>query len=283
MAAPRIFGISASAAPVVAILRRGPSDWFHVGRWDLDRGEYEPGAWVRGTIYPQRCDVSLDGRWLCYFMLRGGAADWDAGSTYVAISKLPWVHALAAWGSAGTWTRGAHFVDGDRAPTIEAPDEGAVDMSKLRYGLAVTLPASFAVERRRGWDEAPGNPPRVADDIWDERRADRVVMRKPRPGDIGPSPLQLQVKGRYAAFRQGPFNNELRDARYSTSRGSDVWPLDDVQWADWDATGRLVVATNAGHLQVRTVDGNTGSVLDEVDLSDLAPDPQPAPPEARRW
>jgi hypothetical protein len=59
---------------VVAVIRRGPSDWWHVGRWDVgDDPPYQPGAWVRGTVYPQRCDLSPDGRWLCYFKLRGSA------------------------------------------------------------------------------------------------------------------------------------------------------------------------------------------------------------------
>jgi len=90
----------------VAVLRRGPSDWSHVGRWDVARGTYEPGAWIRANLYPQRCDLSPDGRWLCYFTLKGGAR-WDVGDTYVAISRLPWLTALAAWSTCGSWTSGA--------------------------------------------------------------------------------------------------------------------------------------------------------------------------------
>ena len=67
MTAPRIFGIPATEAPVVALIRRGPSDWCHVGRWDVETMDFQPGSWLRGTIYPQRCDLSPDGRWLCYF------------------------------------------------------------------------------------------------------------------------------------------------------------------------------------------------------------------------
>ena len=32
---PRTFGIIALHAPVVAVIRRGPSDWMHLSRWDL--------------------------------------------------------------------------------------------------------------------------------------------------------------------------------------------------------------------------------------------------------
>ncbi|MGH8892147.1 MAG: hypothetical protein ACRDWY_02395 [Actinomycetes bacterium] len=77
---PRLFGIPAENAPVVAVLRRGPSDWWHVGVWATDRMAYEPGAWVHGTVYPQRCDLSPDGRWLC----AGPAAASAGGPAVVA-------------------------------------------------------------------------------------------------------------------------------------------------------------------------------------------------------
>ena len=42
--APRIYRLPATAAPVVAVLRRGPSHWSHMGRWDLETRSYQPGA-----------------------------------------------------------------------------------------------------------------------------------------------------------------------------------------------------------------------------------------------
>ena len=94
---PRIFGIVALQAPVVAVIRRGPTDWMHVSRWDLEAPAYEPGAWLRGTIYPQRCDLSPDGRWFAYFALKA-SAEWELGATYIVISRLPWVTALCRVG-----------------------------------------------------------------------------------------------------------------------------------------------------------------------------------------
>jgi hypothetical protein len=92
---PRIFGIRAIRAPVVAVLARGPSRWMRLGRWDVERDTYEHGAWLAGTVYPERCDLSPDGRWLAYFALKPSSR-WDAGWTYVAVSRLPWFTALAA-------------------------------------------------------------------------------------------------------------------------------------------------------------------------------------------
>jgi hypothetical protein len=275
--APRLFGIAATAAPVVAVLRRGPTDWCHVGRWDLDAMRYEPGSWLRGTLYPQRCDLSPDGRWLCYFTLKSGA-DWSAGGTYIALSRLPWLTALAAWGSGGTWTRGLHFVDDTSVWPAEAPDEGDAAPCRERYGLAFSRADSFAVERRRGWTETPESPPRAPDDVWDERRAETVVMHKPDP--TRPS-RRLLVQGGRAAFRELP--DRYAAPAYSLVDGGDGDPrlLDDVQWADWSADGRLLVATRGGRLQCRTPDGL--DVSWEQDLAGLAPDPVPPPAEARRW
>jgi hypothetical protein len=113
---PRIFGILARDASTIAIVRRGPSGWCHVSRWEPEHGELTPGSWLRGTIYPQRCDLSPDGRWLMAFVLKGGAR-WSVGDTYLAVSRLPWLTALAAWSTCGTWTRGLHFVDDQSGPT----------------------------------------------------------------------------------------------------------------------------------------------------------------------
>jgi hypothetical protein len=67
----------------------------------------------RSTIYPQRCDLSPDGRWFAYFALKA-SAERELGPTYIAISRLPWLTALAAWGIGSTRRRGMQFVQ-DRA------------------------------------------------------------------------------------------------------------------------------------------------------------------------
>jgi len=281
MSAPRLFGIPAGDAPVVAVLRRGPSDWSHVGRWEVERGVYEPGAWIKGNLYPQRCDLSPDGRWLCYLTLNAHA-DWAAGTTYVAVSRLPWLHALAAWGTDGTWSRGAHFVADPREHELVPPDAGDTRELTRRFGLVANRATTFAVERRRGWRETDDTPARAVDDLWDERRADRVVMRKPQPGDE--RGVHLSVRGYFAAFREGPTRREdPRETTYVLHDGERDTPLADVQWADWDRRGRLLVATTDGRLQIRNPTAGAFVVAHEVDLAEMRPVSIAAPPEARRW
>jgi hypothetical protein len=54
-----------------------------------------------------------------------------------------------------------------------------------------------------------------------------------------------------------------------------------VQWAEWDANGRLLVATDTGRLQIR--DGAGDAVLWETDEGSATPDPSPPPAEASTW
>jgi hypothetical protein len=273
--APRIFGIPATRAPVVAVLARGPSSWMRLGRWDLDRDEYRHGSWLAGTVYPQRCDLSPDGRWLAYFALKPSSW-WKAGWTYVAISRLPWFTALAAWGTDGTWTRGVRFTEDRDRWTVGEADEGDPGPLRARYGLEVRRAETFSVERDRGWTETADTPERAPEDMWDEHRAPRVTMRKPNP--VAQTPVLL-AGGRFAAFRDS--RNHDPEVWYAFEDGGDLRLLEDVQWADWDPRGRLLVATRDGRLQVRDRDG--AEVAWELDLSAEAPDPQPPPAEARDW
>ena len=188
---PRIFGIIALHAPIVAVIRRGPTDWMHISRWDLETPVYEPGAWLRGTIVARRL--------------------------------------------------------------------------------------SFAVERRRAWAETADTPPRADDDAWDEQRCDRIVMEKPRPNANRSD--RLTVRGTYAAIRE--LHGRRTDVRYELRSGDVTRHLDHVQWAEWDARGRLLVATDDGRMQIR--DGADGSVRWEADEGAFEPDPTPPPAEASTW
>lgn len=272
---PRIFGITALRAPVVAVIRRGPTDWMHVSRWDLDAPSFEPGAWLRGTIYPQRC-LSPDGRWFAYFALKA-TAEWELGATYIVISRLPWLRALVGWGIGSTWTRGMQFVEDPGVFEIDEPDLGDLGPVRERFGLRLSRADSFAVERRRGWTETAETPPRSEDDAWDERRGDRIVMEKARPNSNGSD--RLTVRGTYAAIRE--LHGTRADVRYELRSGNLTRHLENVQWADWDARGRLLVATDGGRMQIR--DGTDGSVRWEADEGALQPDPTPPPAEASTW
>ncbi|WP_017326913.1 hypothetical protein [Synechococcus sp. PCC 7336] len=270
--APRIYCIPATEAPIVAVFRRGPSNWSHVGCWDLVQRQYKPGAWLRGRIFPRRCDLSPDGRLLCYFAHKPSAT-WEQGETYVALSKLPWLTALYAFGTCGTWTRGYYFTQDGRCDNLEDAE------LPIPYGLCAIPVVQFANERRRGWEEASDSPPRQAKDFWDGRRNARLQKRQPG----GKHVLCLESVG-WAGGEFG-IDQSVDGLRvlYSLESDGDLELLEDLQWADWNGEGQMLVATRSGKLQVRNLDANRPEVVFEEDLSVLDPNPIPAPSWAQRW
>jgi len=179
---PRLFGICATDADTVVVIRRGPSSWTHLGLWDPVAGQFESGSWLRARVYERSCDISPDGRYLCYFALNGGA-QWSASFTYIAVSRLPWFTALAAWGTLGTYNWGAHFVEDPANWTMPEPDEGDAGPLRRRFGVVMTDPQDFAVERRRGWTDVPGSPEPVVD-VRGRRRATRYRVGRARPAQL---------------------------------------------------------------------------------------------------
>jgi hypothetical protein len=269
---PRIYCIPATEAPIVAVFRRGPTNWSHVGRWDLAAKQYEPGAWLGGRIFPRRSDLSPDGRYLCYFAHKPSAT-WEHGEAYVALSKLPWLTALHAFRTCGTWTRGYCFAEVHGRDEPDAPD------LPIPWGLRSIPIVQFANERRRGWAEAPDSPPRDKRDTWDERRNAR--MQKRQPG--GDRLLCVESVGSAGGeFGEGQAVDGMRVA-YSLEANGEIVLLDQLQWADWDREGRLIAATRSGRLQLLSLDGISPEVLFEEDLSLLEPDPRPPPARARQW
>lgn len=269
---PRLYCIPATRAPVVAVFRRGPASWSHMGRWDLAQRRYEPGAWLRGRIFPRRSDLSPDGRFLCYFAHKPSAT-WEHGEAYVAISKLPWLSALHAFGTCGTWTRGYYFTEAGDGESFG--DAGIA----IPYGLRSIPAVQFANERRRGWVQAADSPQRARADTWDERRNAR--MQKRQPG--GERVLCVESLG----WAGGEFGvkqavDGLR-VRYSLEADGEVQLMDHLQWADWDQEGRLLAATRSGKLQICNADHNGLEIVFEEDLSLCEPDPIAAPAWAQRW
>jgi hypothetical protein len=106
----RLFVIPARDAPVAAVLRRGPSSWYQVLRWDTSSDEVSDGAWFRGRIYEDKCDLSPDGELFVYFC-HGGRSRPVYTDSWTAVSRLPWLSALALWPSGTTYGGGGRFAD----------------------------------------------------------------------------------------------------------------------------------------------------------------------------
>lgn len=130
------------------------------------------------------------------------------------------------------------------------------------YGLRSIPAVQFANERRRGWEEAADSPRRDPGDAWDERRNARMQKRQPGGARL------LCVESRGWAGGELGVDQAVDGLRigYWLEANGEIQLLDDLQWADWDQEGHLLVATRNGELQVRNLDGGDSEVVFEADL-----------------
>jgi len=145
---PRVHIEFASASTTAAILRRGPSKWVRLLAWNTVDDTITPGSWFHGRIYHDGCSVSPDGSLFAYFATKyGGPKTRDVDYAWTAVSKLPWLTALALWPQTETWGGNAKFVD-NQTLLIDCPH-----WERLRTNDK--LPKGFTVHPRWIGRDAP--------------------------------------------------------------------------------------------------------------------------------
>ncbi|MBR0871603.1 hypothetical protein JQ633_14650 [Bradyrhizobium tropiciagri] len=114
---PRLFVIFAKSAHEAVIFRRGPASWYHVISWNTRDDTFRRGAWFKGRIYPEKCDLSPDGELLLYFVHQSSRVRTDYTDAWTAISRNPWLTAIGLWPQGTTYGGGGRFTD-DRSAVI---------------------------------------------------------------------------------------------------------------------------------------------------------------------
>ena len=107
----RLSLVFAAGVSIAVIIRRGPSNWFHVIKWNTATDTFELGQWLHGKIYAERCGLSPDGLLFVYFAAKRSHVRKTEGyrETYTAVSKPPYLTALAMWPEGSTWGGGGRF------------------------------------------------------------------------------------------------------------------------------------------------------------------------------
>jgi hypothetical protein len=132
---PRLFVIFATGAHQAVIFRRGPARWSHIIRWRTADDTFEHGAWFKGRIYAEKCDLSPDGQLLLACVHQGSRLRTGYTDAWTAISRLPWLTAIGLWPQATTYGGGGRFT-GQRSATIRGRTEAHPE--HLGAGLAIT-------------------------------------------------------------------------------------------------------------------------------------------------
>lgn len=271
---PQLYVLRASSAAraVVFVSHRRKRWSLHL--WDLDARHVERGGVFFGTLYPRRCDLSPDGRYLLYFAMKApGAPAWPW--QFSALSRAPWLACLLAWREAGTWTSGMHFCSRSSGRP-EIPDRQYLhhvveSADRCPWNIEKTARMGLAAERRIGFVEAEDSPAPC-----DQPR--RVLLHKRRPGG-GREGLELSS----SPFGESDEGIEGTRNLYALRRedGREI-ALPEHGWLDWldhdhvygtTRDGRLVVCTLRGDELVETWSHAFGRM----------PSRKPAPAWARGW
>lgn len=218
---PRIYGIVAREQPICVIFRRGPSSVVQVLRWNTETSVISEGQWLKGRIYEQRGDLSPDGELMTYFAAKRSNPD-PLKHTWTAISKPPYLTALALWFKGDSWGGGALFESSSRVllndPEWKYRQPYVPDPEKPCRLTTAPLGAS------RG-EEWPIELIRLERDGWVYDESSDVPTLTKTQGDY-------VLRAVYSGFRT---------PEYQLQRlGSKSLRLEGIGWADLDCNGQLV-------------------------------------------
>lgn len=106
---PRLWIVHRPENNHALVIRRGPSKQTAFFGWNRETNEISPGQWLKGRVYPKRCDLSPDGQYVIYFALNG---KWDreGKGAWTAISRYPYLQALDFWPKGDAWNGGGMFL-----------------------------------------------------------------------------------------------------------------------------------------------------------------------------
>lgn len=286
-----LFAILARRAAVAVVFRRGPSKRVLLIKWRLDTDKLEYGQWLKGRIYERRCDLSPSGDLLIYF----AASFKPPLYSWTAISKPPFLTALALWPKGDTWGGGGMF-ESETAVRLNHRDGQDVLAPGFRLKKAMSI-APYG-SRPGGGEDFPIYHSLLLRNGWafiDPRKANKADMRGKTSLQFtspiiyekvatGGRRLQMRIRGR--GPKNGPWYRV--DHAVLDETGQQLFALPGTGWADWDDRD-LVFAREYKLFRLRRK--NFSSYLNHgdkalklvADLSTLKFEEKVAPHKATKW
>lgn len=228
------------------MFRRGPSRQVLLIAWNTRNDSFQYGQWLKGKIYERRCDLSPDGHLLLYF-----AANFrEPYRSWSAISKPPFLTALALWPKGDAWGGGGLFLSRKQIALNHRKNE-------MSLAKGFSLPKWLSVGQfgeRPGWGEDDPlwaerlmrdgwtliNQPGIvkhsfAAKVWFEYNPP-LAWRKPHP--ISPKKYSLEMAITGVKETDGPWYL----VEHTVIRNDELDRIGRSDWADWSRSGDLLFA-----------------------------------------
>ena len=284
----RLYVLVARQRRRAVIFRRGPAKRTLVLGWDLADDTIERGQWFKGRVYERRCDLSPDGDLLVC----------NVGShrpplySWTAISRPPYLTALALWTNHGIWGGGLF---GDDWTSLRLNHLSPVEAVRPTDQM---LPSPFKVSLiEPALDEEALVSLRLERDGW-VARTEGTSMRLPRG-----SRLWTRIDPPTVRERSGPGGMTLQVALHGTGEANGspyvetgqvvdqnervLVDLGRIDWADLDHNGDVLYAARGCIHRLRNDQiGATQDLAQSTKIADLNAlefDSVIAPDWATRW
>src|SRR5215471_196971 len=248
-----LYAILARDARIGVVFRRGPSKRVLLLLRRTDTDQFYEGQWFKGRIYERRCDLSPSGERLVYF----AASYKPPYSTWTAVSRPPFLTAVALWPKGDAWGGGGLFAREGEILLNHRPEH-------MKMAEGFQLPKYVVVKPfgdRPGWGEDnPIHAQRLIRDGWKiiqqgNSQYHKIgapmwvtldppeIWAKPRPHDGKPYEIREKLLGIHQ--NNGPWR-VIEDSVINTKSGEE-FSLGRTDWADWCHSGDLLYAKE-GHL-----------------------------------
>lgn len=104
----RLDVLLAPKARKAVVLRRGPTRFVCTVGWNLSNDSFELGQWLKGRIHAAHCDLSPDGEYFLYYVMKAQTTldEWH----WTAISRAPFLKAIGRWKEWGGSPGGGLFL-----------------------------------------------------------------------------------------------------------------------------------------------------------------------------
>lgn len=281
----RLFIIFARKSPTALIFRRGPSKWVQLIKWNTKTDTFEPGQWFNGRLYERRSDLSPDGLFLIYFAQKISARsvkDTEYTYAWTAISRPPFLTALALWPKGDCWHGGGLFKNKRVVLLNHKPEVAKPHKKHKPHGLLV-IPNKQA----HGEDD-PIFSQRLERDGW-ELKIPWQIENCGYPKLFHTIQPDMREKANPSRTHVIRLTRSIECLDYSEEfavrnvKQSLVTEVDRASWMDWDQQGRLVFARH-GKIFAASIKGD-GQLTEEqlIDLNPSKPESLPAPEWATKW
>jgi hypothetical protein len=274
------------------------------------------GQWFKGRIYEKRCDLSPDGTKLIYFaqkINRRTLNDPKYSYAWTAISRPPYLTALALWRKGDCWNGGGLFETNSRVWLNHAEGGGAHPDKQPRE-----LEVLHKIDQR-GEDDTVLDK-RLSRDGWTllQRwqggfheslfaRAQRELMEKGLSFDeMLAESLRLRLHELDTESRFITDSPEIRERPSPDGRfllrmrmtirgfaavydfayqatGGEMTPIEGAEWADWDQRGRLAFVRAGKLFAAKPSSGLDGQGQELADFNAQEPVSLKSPEWARHW